>query len=379
MRSTHQGRPSALIIGGGVIGCAAAYELGEAGFACTVLDKATLGSEASTAAAGMLGAQVETHRPGPFYELCRISQGMYKSWTDRLEETGGVSTEYIPHGILRAALTEADELELRGRLSWIRDARWCTPGELRELEPEISPAVRGGLHFPADHQVHPVALARSLKAALQRQGCTIREETPVFRLLREQAGGRITGVQTAEGPFYADVVVLAAGAWSAALTEPLGLTLPMFPVKGQCISVRPQAPLTRATLFTQGCYIVPKADGTCLIGATQVEAGFDKRSSAAVVGELHGKAAALLPRLSDAEFLSTWAGLRPGTRDGLPFMGIWEEAPGLIFATGHYRNGILLAPAAGRIVRQLAEGEAPLLDLAPFAVDRTAAQPAPVL
>ncbi|AFH60908.2 glycine oxidase ThiO [Paenibacillus caseinilyticus] len=373
------GRPKAIIIGGGVIGCAAAFELSEAGFDCTVLDKGRLCSEATTAAAGMLGAQVETHHPGPFYELCRISQGMYRRWTDALEHTGGVSTEYIAEGILRAALTEEDEQELRSRLAWIQDARWCTPDELRELEPALSPKVRGGLHFPADHQVHPAALARALKAALVKQGCTIREETPVFRLLKDTRSGRITGVQTAEGPLYADTVVLAAGAWSPALTEPLGLPLPMFPVKGQCISVKPQAPLTQSTVFTKGCYIVPKADGSCLVGATQVEAGFDKRATAAVIADLHARASALLPALADAEFLSTWAGLRPGTRDGLPFMGTWETAPGLIFATGHYRNGILLAPAAGRIVRQLALGEKPLLDLAPFDPARHLNQPAPAL
>ncbi|CAG7657320.1 glycine oxidase ThiO [Paenibacillus allorhizosphaerae] len=363
-------QPSALIIGGGVIGCAAAYELGKAGFRCTVLDKGGLAQEASTAAAGMLGAQVETHQPGPFYEMCRASQRMYTEWTDELEQASGISVQYRAEGILRAALTAEDEQELRSRLAWIREAEWLEPSEMLRLESELSPDIHGGLHLPADHQVQPVWLAEALKAALVNQGCRIREWTPAIRLLSEPGTGRVTGVQTSEGPLYADLTVLAAGAWTPALTEPIGLSLPMFPVKGQCISVRTDAPLIRSTVFTKGCYIVPKLDGSYIIGASQLEAGFDKRIHVQTIAELHAKAVELLPRMAEAEFVRTWAGLRPGTRDALPFLGVWDEAPGLVFATGQYRNGILLAPVTGRIVKQLALSEQPFLDLAPYAPSR---------
>ncbi|GCL70971.1 glycine oxidase ThiO [Paenibacillus naphthalenovorans] len=366
--------PTAIIIGGGVIGCAAAFELSKAGYACTLLDKGAIHQEASTAAAGMLGAQVEIHQPGPFYELCRQSQEIYKAWIDELEQIGGVTAQYIGKGILRAALTEEDELELRSRLSWIQNADWMKPEDMRRIEPELSAEVRGGLHFHADHQVHPVWLAKSLSAAIVRQGCRIREWTPVFKLLTEPGTGRICGVQTSEGPLYADIVVLASGAWSPALTGPLGIKLDMFPVKGQCISVKTGAPIIRSTVFTHGCYIVPKLDGSYIIGATQAEAGFDKQVTVKAIAELHGKAAALLPRIEEAEFISSWAGLRPGTRDGLPYLGETSELPGLIFATGHYRNGILLAPVTGRIVAQIAAGDKPLEDLKPFSPMRDSAK-----
>lgn len=361
---------TALIVGGGLIGCAIAYELGKAGYRCTVLDKGPLLQEASTAAAGMLGAQVELHHPGPFYAFCRYSLSLYRAWTEELERISGVSVEYRDEGILRAAFTEADELELRGRLSWMQDARWLDRDELLAAEPELSPDVRGGLQLPADHQLHPRRLAQALKAALVRQGCELRENTPVFELTRASGNGRVTGVRTAEGTLDASLVVLSAGAWSPGLADAIGLRLPIFPVKGQCISLRPSAPISRFTLFTQGCYIVPKEDGTCLVGATQVEAGFDKRATAAAVGELHARAARLLPALADAELADTWAGLRPGTRDGLPFLGWCPDAPGLMIATGHYRNGILLAPATGRIVRELADGETPEVALDAFAPGR---------
>lgn len=378
--SSHTGaKPTVIIVGGGIIGCSAAFELSKAGFACTLIEKGALNQEASTAAAGMLGAQSETHRPGPYYELCRLSQQLYRAWTDELEQVSGLMAQYVAEGIVRAALTEEDEAELRGRLSWIRDAEWVQPAEMLKLEPELTAAVRGGLYLPADHHVHPVWLAKTLQAAIAKQGCTIREWTPVIRLLTEPGSGRIRGVQTSEGPLYADLVVLAAGAWSPGLTEPLGLSLPMFPVKGQCISLKTEAPLIRSTVFTKGCYVVPKRDGSYIVGATQTEAGFDKRPTAKVIGELHAKAAALLPRLAEAEFVSTWAGLRPGTRDTLPFLGTWDAAPGLIFATGHYRNGILLAPATARIVAELAQGRPTSADLAPFTPARIAAGTAAVL
>lgn len=365
MNSSNQ---SALIIGGGIIGCTIALELLRAGFRCTIIDKGALNQEASTAAAGMLGAQVEIHHPGAFYELCEWSQQLYREWTEHIQRIGGLSPQYIDQGILRAAFTEEDELELKSRLAWIRHAEWLTPAQMRAIEPGLSSQIRGGLSFQRDHQVHPVHLAQALKASLHKLGCDIREWTPAFSLI--QRNGRIQGVKTAAGELYADQVILASGAWASPLTEPLGLTLPLFPVKGQCISVRTAAPVIRSTVFTKGCYVVPKRDGSMIIGATQEECGFDKRCHASVIGSLHAAASRLLPELAEAEFVSTWAGLRPGTPDDLPYIGASVKAPGLLIAAGHYRNGILLAPATGKLIKQLATGEATELDVAPFSPDR---------
>jgi glycine oxidase len=361
---------SAIVIGGGIIGSSIAYELAKSGMKVTLLDKGAVGQEASTAAAGMLGAQVETHHPGAFYELCTKSQELYRPWSEELFAYTGISPQYIDEGILRVALTEEDEAELRGRLPWIRHAQWVSPEEIRRREPQLTEAVRGGLWFDRDHQVHPIHLMLALRASLVKRGVTIREWTPVFRLLQSQ--GRITGVQTSEGPLYADHVVLAAGAWSPALTEAFGMQLPMFPVQGQCLSIRTEAPLLTSTAFTKGCYIVPKQDGSCIVGATQVEAGFDKRSTAEAVARLQDKAVQLVPKLKEAEFLRTWTGLRPGSRDGLPFLGTWDQLPGLVFATGHYRNGILLAPVTAVLIRELLTGGSTSLNLAPFSPERAA-------
>lgn len=368
-RSTDRtDRPSALIIGGGIIGCAAALELTKAGFQCTVTEKNTMGCEASSAAAGMLGAQVETHYPGPFYDLCRASLHQYEDWVAEIKEISGIDPEYIAKGILRVAFTEEDERELRSRLPWIKDAAWMDPASLRSMEAALPEDIRGGFYLEKDHQLQPTALTAALKGALLHLGCRIHENTPTYRLLLEN--GRVIGAITSSGPMVADVTIVAAGAWSTALTEPIGLSMPVFPVKGQCLSVRPETPLTRHTVFTQGCYIVPKQDGTALIGATQHEAGFDKQASFGTIAELYARASRLLPGISEAAFVRTWAGLRPGTKDGLPYLGTCSHLPGFIAATGHYRNGILLAPVTGVLVKQLALGEQTLLDLSPYSPDR---------
>jgi len=360
-------RESAIVVGGGIIGCSIAYELTKRGFAVTLLDKGGLNEEASTAAAGMLGAHVEIHEDGPFYELCKESQRLYRPWTEELYELTGISPQYTPEGIVRAALTEDDESELRGRLPWI-GCSWLSADEIRALEPALSPNVRGGLYFESDHQIHPLHLARSLQAALQLSGCRVMPWTPALGVIREN--GRVCGVRCPQGPLYADRVIVTAGAWGGELLEGAGLKLPLFPVKGQCFAVRPASLPIRKTAFTQGCYIIPRQDGTLTIGATQLEVGFDKQPTAAGIAAVYAKAEALLPCVKDAAFLKTWAGLRPGTPDGLPYIGGVAGAPGLIVATGHYRNGILLAPVTAKLIGQLTSGETPSTDLAPYTPER---------
>jgi glycine oxidase len=347
-----QDYPTVIIIGGGVIGCSIAYELAKKGVKATLLDKGPLLSEASIAAAGMLAAQVETHSPGPFFELCKASRQMYRNWTRELYDYSGIDPQYRSEGIIRVALTEEDEQELQSRLPWIgQEASWLAPQELRQLEPALTDKTRGGLYFADDHQVHAIQLGRSLQSALARLGCAVKEHSPAVRLIMN--GHRVTGVETAAEKLSADYVILAAGAWSPALLGPLNIQLPVFPVKGQCYSVRPKTPIIRKTVFTHGCYAVPKLDGTLTIGATQENAGFDRTATVQAIASIDQTAAALLPALREAQFVSTWTGLRPGTPDELPYLGQLPDVPGLVFATGHFRNGILLAPMTGCIVSQL--------------------------
>lgn len=361
---------TAVVLGGGIIGCASAIELAKRGYQVTVIEKGRLMAEASSAAAGMLGAHAETHQPGPMFELCLASQRLYRDWVSELESLGGRTLQYRDEGILRVARTEEEESELRSRLPWVGPVQWLEPEEARTFEPELGEEIRGGLYFRQDHQIHPVLLAQAFEQALKRLGCTILEETAALSLIEDQ--GRVSGVRTSQGPLQADVTVLAAGAWSGELLRTIGRELPLFPVKGQCYSLKPAGPVIHRTVFAKGCYLVPRSDGTITVGATQQEAGFDRRPTVNDLYELHRTASVLLPVLRDAELVSTWAGLRPGTPDGLPYLGMLPDTEGLIIASGHYRNGILLAPATGLLVGQLADRETPFINLDPFAPARAA-------
>lgn len=341
-----------LIIGGGIIGFSIAFELAKKGTLSTIIDKGSSLSEASTAAAGMLGAHVELHQPGAFYELCKKSHALYKDWTDTLYEVSQISAQYINRGIVRVAFTDEDERELKSRLSWIgEDVRWLSSTEIRQIEPTISEEIRGGLWFQDDHQVHVHHLAQSLRSSVLKLGCTIMESTPALSLIQEK--GRIVGAKTSNGSIFADQTIITAGAWSTELLSSIDLHLPVHPIKGQCYSIRPEFPIIQNTVFTKGCYIVPKQDGSLLIGATQETVGFDKKVTISAIASIHEIAERLLPSIHSAELLSTWAGLRPATPDELPYMGTITGFEGLVIATGHFRNGILLAPITGEIVSDL--------------------------
>ena len=343
------------VAGGGVIGLAVAYELVKAGCSVVIVERGPLHGEAVAAAAGMLGAEAEAHQGDDFFRLCLFSRSLYRSWAAELEARSSVSIEYRAEGIIRAALDEEEEQELRARGERIPGAVWMDGDGLRRIEPELSPDVRGGYFFADDHQVHPVRLAEALRLASAGLGVRFREHTPVLGILTEN--GRAVGLRTTDGDVFAEAVVVAAGAWSSALLQTIGVRLPVEPVKGQCYALSPDRPVIRKTVYTRGCYIVPKADGSLWIGATQEYAGFDKTPTAAAVAELHQVASALLPVIKHARFVATWTGLRPGTPDGLPWIGPIEECPGLFVAAGHFRNGILLAPATGRLLREMILGE----------------------
>ncbi len=360
-----------LVIGGGVIGCAIAYECAKQGLAVTLLDKGTIGSEASQAAAGMLGAQVESHHDGPFYELCKASRDLYRTWTDELEQISGCSIDYIANGIVRVALTETDEVELKGRLPWFGDGvKWQTREQLLTLEPTLGEEVRGGIYFADDHQVHAPKLSEALHAALRTLGVRMIEHADIEQWLLDEQQSHVRGVQLADETIMSTQTVIAAGAWSQSLLEPFDLHLPIQPVKGQCYAVRPQKPVIGHTVFTKGCYVVPKLDGSLVIGATEERSGFDKSINPDAVDTIQQTVIKLLPELARATFERTWTGLRPASADGMPFLGKAPRWDNLFVAAGHYRNGILLTPITAKLMSALLLGQPTTIDLKPFAVDR---------
>jgi glycine oxidase len=304
--------------------------------------------------------------------LCLVARSGYAAFVEAIESETGIAIHLRTDGTLVVAL-EADEaarLERRARAQRERELRaeWLEPAETRALEPAITADALGALHLPDDHQVDNLALVRAAAAAVRaRPAIDVRVRAAVMAVRVEK--GRVTGVRLAAATVAADLVVLATGAWTATIGG-LPRRVAVRPVKGQMAALLPSAPLFRRVVGGRGVYCVPRDDGRVLVGATVEEAGFDVTVDAAAVEGLLAAAAAVVPGLAAAPLHSRWAGLRPGTADDLPLLGADPELEGLIWATGHYRNGILLAPLTAEVVTALAEGEAPPVDLTPFAPDR---------
>ncbi len=333
-----------VVVGGGVIGCAIALELARRGVTVTLLERLTIASGASFGAGGMLAPQVEAEGPGPLLDLGMSSRDLFPSFCATLDDGCGLHMD----GILRVASTEGSAAALRARAEWQGRAgltvRICDAQECAAQAPGVADAVLG-LWVP-DGQVDAYRFTLALAQAAAQSGVDIREGTPALRVL----DGR---VETAEGRLEAQTVVVAAGAWSGRLVE-----IPVVPLKGQRLLLRHTRANLPQVLWTDHCYLVPKAGGRVLVGATEEpQAGFDRRVTAAAMARLAGAAIASLPAFADAEWEEGWAGLRPTTPDHLPVLGWLPGSARTMLATGHHRNGILLAPlTAQRIAQAIVDG-----------------------
>ncbi|MBF0370215.1 MAG: glycine oxidase ThiO [Magnetococcales bacterium] len=348
-----------VIIGAGVMGCACGLRLLEAGFQVTLLERALPGAESSAAAAGILGAQSEVSGGGAFQELCLASRGLFREYARELEELTGISVGYEDSGVLEVALDPAEGRMTAGRAEWMTErgleVEVLDRESARKLEPALSPDILGANFYPDDHQVDPVALSRALAAGVAKLGGIFKTGVRVRGILSQ--GDRVVGVETDEGPMAAERVVVAGGAWSSGLTGLPPLRTVVKPMSGQIIQVETRPPLFRHVVYGFNGYIVPRADGRVLMGSTLEDRGYDKAVTTEGLARVSQMALDLVPGLKNARLVDTWAGLRPATGDGEPILG---EGPyqGLYFATGHFRNGILLTPITAQVICNLALGKA---------------------
>jgi glycine oxidase len=372
-----------VIVGGGVIGLSIARALSLRGAEhVTLIERACLGSEASSAAAGMLAAQVEAESADAFLELACASRDLYPTFAAELLEETGINIELERTGTLYLAFTEEDEFEIERRYRWQKRARLAVEqlsvDEARRLEPWVSPHTRSALRFPLDAQVENRRLVAALSAANERRGVCLMTGTNVESLVAER--GRVTGVETSRGPISAAVVVLAAGAWVSFIqTVDAGggggdgqqAPLRIEPVRGQmlCFETNPRA-LSHVIYSPRG-YVVPRMDGRLLAGSTTEQAGFDKRVTGGGIHTITKHAIEIAPLVQGLPLMDAWAGLRPrAAMDEWPVMGRSVDVDGLYYATGHYRNGILLAPITGDLVAdEITSGVRPAL-LEAFAPER---------
>jgi glycine oxidase len=353
----------AIVVGAGVIGLTCAWRAAQRGLDVVVLDRSTPLSGATGVAAGMLAPVGElAFGEQRLLELTLESAERYPDFVAELEELSGSETGYDRRGALHVAL-DRDEAEQLRRVHDLQrsmglEAEWLAPRGCRELEPGLTPSLSGGVIAPGERSIDPRALTAALLAALEGEGAEVRTGTEVTAALLE--GERIVGVRTAAGDELRGAsVILACGAWSGRaewLPEPARPHV--RPVKGQILELRSpgggEAPIERI-VASEHVYLVPRPDGRLVVGATVEERGFDTAVTAGGIHELLREAYRMVPDVAEMELVEAMAGLRPGTPDNLPLVGP-GSLDGLILATGHYRNGILLAPlAAARVVEALAK------------------------
>lgn len=371
---------SALIVGGGICGLGIGWRLAQAGRPTTVLEQREVGPNslpaATWASAGMLAPHVEAE-PGEerLLPLLLESHARWPAFVQELREASGVDVGYRTEGTLVVA-SDRDQVErLHFQYEFQRrlglELTWLSGDAARQREPHLSRNVIAALYSPHDHQVDNRQVLLALRQAFLAAGGALRERASVAEILVER--GEVQGIRLISGEIlHAPVVVIAAGAWSATLPGlPPEVRPPVRPIKGQMLALQtpPDAPLLRHVVWGRDVYLVPRKDGRLLIGATVEEKDFDAQLTAGGVYTLLRRAWEILPGIDEAPIVEMWAGLRPGSRDDAPILGA-TPVKGLMLATGHYRNGILLAPITADAVSHLIlTGETPE-GIRGFGIDR---------
>ncbi|GGF06293.1 glycine oxidase ThiO [Aliidongia dinghuensis] len=375
-------RPSVAIIGGGVIGLALGWRLASTGCPVTLVERnGETGRGASWAAAGMLAAGIEAEpTEEALFQLARWSQALWPGFAAELEAAAGLPVGYDTTGTLVCAFTRDQAEKLRHGIQFQRSLggvfEWLGAAAAREREPGLAPSLVAAAFSPNDHQVDNRLLATALTQAFRRAGGRL--VTGVEASV-DMAGGRAVGIVAGEARHAADVTVVAAGAWSRMVPGlPAAVRPPTRPVKGQMLALRmpPAAPLVRHVVWGGHCYLVPRADGRLLVGATVEERGFDAEITAGGLLGLLDDAWRTLPAIEDLPVHETWAGFRPGSPDDQPILGP-TGIDGLLVATGHHRNGILLTPATAEAMTELILIGRTSDRIRPFGLDRFEKEPRP--
>jgi glycine oxidase len=345
-----------VVVGGGVIGCAVACELSSRGADVVVLERREPGAGATQASAGMLAPYIEGHSAA-LRQLGEASLAMYDAFVDRVRAAAKRDVAYRRTGSLEVALTNAQVERLRTSEARYREAgidhRWLDAHEALALEPSLAASTRAGLFVPAHGQVAARELVAALSGAAARTGATIALAT-AERITGSAAGLRVASDTSV---FKADAVVLAAGSWSGQVAIERVPPAAVRPIRGQLLHLACAQPLASRVLWGADSYVVSWEDGTVLAGATVEDVGFDEGATVAGVRDLLEAVCELVPAVSAARFEGVRVGLRPATSDELPIVGRAAALPNVVYATGHYRNGVLLAPlTAGAVADLLLEG-----------------------
>jgi glycine oxidase len=368
--------PDVVVVGGGVIGCAIAYALVNQGASVTVVERSRVGAESSSAAAGILAPRVHATEP-EIFDLAMASHQRFPGLVDAIRADTSLDAEYVRSGVFDLAYDENREAELKRKVDWLHSAghhvSWLDARQTLELEAALSPDIRGGFYDEDAYHINPIRFTQALGQAAARRGVRFQLGAEALGLRRD--GARATSVQTTAGDVTGGHVVLATGAWTSLCAAWVQAPIPVFPAKGQILTVYAVPPPIRTIVFGLDAYLLPRVDGTIVVGATVERVGFDKSLTVEGMAWLLDMVGSLCPALRQAPIDRAWTGLRPGSPDDLPIddLPIVGPAPGwenVTLATGHFRNGIMLAPITADLVAGLVlrEESSPLL--APLAPSR---------
>ena len=375
MTSFNQGSGKRVaVVGGGVIGCLTALYLHRLGANPIILEKGSAGRESSWAGAGILCPIHPWLYPDSFTHLVDTSLAIFPEMNAMLEDLSGLKTQWRKSGLM-IPLFEGDRIHHReDALNWSKRFSWrveeLDAKQTCEHEPFMSDQVSGSLLWPEVGQVRNPRLLAAVKQALANSNISIREQAEVIGV-GKNGQGDIASVTLADGEsIEVDAVLLAAGSWSGELARQIGLELPVEPVKGQIVLLKDKPGRVKSIIKHDDVYLVPRVDGHILVGASMERVGFQPGTTESAVNNLLEATYRITPGLKGAEIIEQWMGFRPGSPDGMPYLGPVDDHPGLFVATGHYRNGVALAPGTAEIMSRWIMGEAPSMDLSDFRVNR---------
>lgn len=358
-------KPDAVVVGGGIIGLTSAWALHRAGLRVQLLERGSTGREASWAGGGILSPLNPWRFPAPVNRLARLSQALFPDFVRELVELTGIDPEWLPSGLLAWPDEDVDTCRTWAEAMGVPLELWRA-ADVAVREPALRWPGAHAIRLPKVAQIRNPRLLKALRQALEREGVVIHEQEPATAILVED--GRVQGVRTSAADYHTSTIVAAAGAWTAPLLAPHGTAPPVRPVRGQMLLFRAEPDqLGHIALFGDH-YLIPRRDGHILAGSTVEEAGFDSATTPEARRWLAEHACARMPALRDAPVAAHWSGLRPGNPRETPFIGAHPEIAGLYVSSGHYRNGLVLAPGSAQLLRQIITGEPPSLDPADYAL-----------
>jgi glycine oxidase len=358
-----------VIVGGGIIGCSIAYHLARAKVRTVVIDSGQPGREASSAAGGFLAVASGSQLRGPTFELKRASLALYEPLVQGLKEQTGIDSEYLKYGLLKLVRNNEEDEQLRALYNLRREqglaAEWLSAEDVWKLEPELTRELRGAVFFPDDPHLNNPRLTQALAVGAQKLGVEFITGRAVTGVKKE--GSRVVSVSAEGEEIKGEKVVIAAGGWSGKVGKLFALDIPVEPAKGQILTCR--ADFLHHLISWNDYVLVPRLNGEVLIGSTVEFVGFDKEVTLETVRNFLDRTAEVIPALVKRPLGRTWAGLRPYSATGRPILGPAPELDNVILATGHFRDGILLAPITGKLIAELITSGTPSLSLEPFGLN----------